>query len=135
MSIQYELDKEENVLRVCVSEFVATKDVIEFLKDVLNNNLTAPGQVAIVDVDSIDVLVNSQSDFAEIKNLYSQLFAKGRVYDLFIASDLRSREMIESFLGSFQRGSIEMMTCYTHHHAEEMLKTIKHQQLVASKLA
>lgn len=134
MTIQYELETEKNVLRINVTGFVATKDVIEHLKDVLNDNLVSPGQVAIVDVDSVEVFVNSQSDLAEIENLVSQLFARGRVHNLFIASDSKSRRIIESLEGSFRRGGTAMTICYSKQHAEEMLNTIKKsQQEIANK--
>lgn len=133
MPIQYELEIEKNVLRTSVTGFVATKDIIKHLEEVLDKNLVSPGQVAIVNVDYVDVFVSSKSDLAEIENLVSQLFAKGRVYDLFIASDSRSRAMIESLLRSFRQGSVEMLLCHSEQHAEEMLDTIKHQQVATGR--
>ena len=127
MSIQEEVDREINVVRIAISGTLKTKSIIDKLKEALNSK-NFSSKVAIVDIDSVEDLNITYSDLAEIVHLLSQLAEKGRAYYLFIASNPKSTQIFKLLLGSLQRGNLDMMLCHSKQHAEQMLNIIRNSR-------
>lgn len=124
MTVKYEYNEESKLLLVEASGILTSKEIRDYLGELVNENVIKPDTVEIVDLNSAEDFVLTFSDLEDISKTSKSLLENGHKVTLMCAYNKLSSQIVKMMLPLFHSISLNVVFCSNEKELEKLKNTL-----------